>query len=410
MRDHADVHETAAAARRIAEAIKTLSPEHAELDTRVHEENAASKQDGDRAAGAAVAYALSATQMLATLGCQSIEAQKTAAHAARFALRKFMAELNVYRPPHTPNILVILLTLMVGTIGEAVFATISLYSDGRMDLIPAMGFALTFAIMTTVLGLAAGAVLRFVGYRSKVRKQSPEFRFVRWTARFGFLSVVAVTALMIFVGGRVRVTGGTINIFSFADVGFAATFNDAMALVIMVASTLSFCLSISKGYSGFTDPLPGYAAHAGKSDEDYADEVSWTVATVLDQVDEVVDTAVGTLETVQQDPDAVDELREDTLSFNATVRSTKADIIASALADWEQQCFATGIETPKPEVDLAALDALIIDADRLPDPAPPEGLMDELLKAQTEAHTKVLTAQTEFASSLQSFRVSPPST
>ena len=410
MRDHTDVHETAATARQAADALETLGPKHAELCARVQEENAAAKQDGDRAARTAVTYALSATQMLATLGCQSIEAQKNAAHAARFALRRFMAELNVYRPLHTPNILVTLLTLMVGTIFEAVFATISLYSDGRMDLIPAMGFALTFAIMTTVLGLAAGAVLRFVGYRSKVRKRSPEFRFIRWTARFGFLIVVAVTALMIFVGGRVRVTGGTSDIFNFADVGFAATFNDAMALVIMVASTLSFCLSISKGHSGFTAPLPGYAAHAGKSDEDYADEVSWTVATVLDQVDEVVDSAVETLETVQQDTDTVDELREDILSFNATVKSTKADIIASALADWEQHCFATGIETPKPEVDLAALDALIIDADRLPDPAPPEGLMDALLQAQSEAHTKVLTAQAEFASSLQSFRVSPPST
>ena len=56
------------------------------------------------------------------------------------------------------------------------------------------------------------------------------------------------------------------------------------------------------------------------------------------------------------------------------------------------------------------LDALLIDVGRLPDAAPPEGLMEELLKAQAEAHAKVLAAQAEFTSSLQRFRVSPPST
>lgn len=410
MRDHADVHESAASSRRMADAIAELSPHSAELKAQLHQVNATAQISGDSAGRATVTQAISTIEMLTLVCCQTIASLGHSAHDARFGLRKFMSELQVYRPLHAPNILVTMLILMVGTIFESAFSTASLYSDGRMDLIPAMGFALTFAILTTVLGLAAGAVLRFVGYRSKVRKQTSEFRFIRWTARFGFVLVVAVTALMIFVGGRVRVTGGTSDIFNFVDVGLSATFNDGMALVIMVAAALSFALATSSGYQGFCDSLPGFNAHAGKSDEAYSSDVAWNVATFIDVVDGVIEEAEETLASVQQDPDAIQELREDILSFTATIESTKADIVASALSDWEEHCFATGVEAPKPEVDLMPLDALLIDVGRLPDAAPPEGLMEELLKAQAEAHAKVLAAQAEFTSSLQRFRVSPPST
>lgn len=284
---------------------------------------------------------------------------KAADHANR-SLRSFQAENRLTRPLSEPNPLTTMLFLMIGWVIETVFTATGLFADGHVGLIPALGFAVTFATVNIGIGLAAGFALRFVNFRQNAVMWSPGIRWIRWAARGAFGLLLAVAAVMIFAGGRVRVTGGHDAIFDFRSVSFGATFNDGLALVVMVAAALSVALAVAKGFSGFSDPVPGYAAHANAGDaiqdtaEDQVEDALEDIAEIAEETeDDILDGLV--------DPNTVQSLAEAIVRHNGHLDEDRAWLASFAEECWQRDCHVAGREVPREPLSTPRLDALEIE-------------------------------------------------
>jgi hypothetical protein len=323
------------------------------------------------------------------------------------AKRDFQAKHNISRDVKRPNALATILIIVIGFLFECVFTTTSLFSDGHMDLVLAMGFAATFSCVNVALGLAAGACLRFVAYRNGSILQEPGYATIRWIARCGFAMIVLVNLAMIFVGGRVRVTGGHDDIFNFADVSFAATFADGLALVIMVAAALSCGVAMWKAYGGFTDPIPGYGVFADAFDGMFGDEAEFMVATTQDHLASVSEAAGERIEDSWMEVEEQAGVFADLLTYNGEVQDAKREAQVFAIAELERERFVQGDATAPSAINLDAFDGLEIDPDTLSFAASKQHILDSLRANQDQASAKVMAAYAAYTAQRHSAAVLP---
>ncbi len=357
-----------------------------------------------RAAGTAEALQDRAVRQM-EIEAASVEVQlmqlASAAKDVERGRRGFQAANRIMRPPRTPDVLKTLFIIMIGLVLEVIFAATGLFADGYVDLIPALGFALTFATANIGLGLAIGFTLRFVQYRSEAVLWSPAELTTRWIARIGLAAQAIVAMVMVFAGGRMRITGRHDGLFDFAAVPFGATFNDGLSLVIMIIAALSVALAAAKGFGGFFDPIPGYSDYVGAGG-DIADEAQGLVEDALEEVAEIAEEAEEEILDAVAAPEDRVALFEDITRFNGRVVTAKADLAVLSRDEWQRRCFVAGEDLPQPEPDTA-LDALLIDPGELGNETAPPSL-ERLRNARTEANARISAAHTGFTARLSAIR------
>lgn len=315
--------------------------------------------------------------------------------------RLFQAEHGILRDLKQPDPLITAFLVMLGWLLECVFTAIGLFADGHVDLIPALGFAITFSTVNVGLGLAAGSCLRYVGYRSQNPVQLPRYKRTRQIALAGFLCILAVDVVMIFTGGRVRTTGGHDAIFDFSQTSFPATFGDGLALVIMIVAALSFGISVMKGRAGFSDPLPEYSDHAGRIDLGIDEEAEDIATSAQELVDEIYESAEeDILDLLDEVNDGVD-LVKDTYAFEAEIQNAKDDTRVAAHQAWERDSFIQGKSVPRPSLNTDAFDALSIDLESLANDIPDQAVLDELRTAHADATARIGTAYAAYSANVR---------
>lgn len=359
---------------RITEFLRRLSPD-------------VTQQATGRAAQAQAAMSRAAAS-LETQCADMAEAGRQADKAKRL----FQDAHGIVRDPKQPSVLVTLLFLMVGWLVESVFTTVGLYADGHVDLIPAMGFAVTFSTVNVGLGLAAGYCTRYFGYRTLSHTHHAAHWGIRLASVMGYILTVLVGFVMVFVGGRVRVTGGHEAIFDFPEVSFAATFDDGLALVIMVAAALSFAVAVAKGRSGFADRMAGYGDHAGRLAHGLDDEAAALAHAAQDHIDALLDEAEDNILDLMDAPDNSEDLLSAVYHFNARVLNAKDDLRVQAHTAWERACFIDGTALPYPKLNLEAFDDVLIDPGLLTNTEPPSPDLAALRQAHADASARITAA------------------
>lgn len=209
--------------------------------------------------------------------------------------------------------------------------------------------------------------------------------------------------LMVFTGGRVRVTGGHDAIFDFSTVSFGATFNDGLALVVMVAAALSVALAVAKGFSGFIDPVPGYSAHAsaGQTIIGAAEE---QVEEGLEGISEIAEGAEDEISDGFADPDKVKTLSEAIMRFNGRVDEDRAQMAVMAEETWQRDCHIAGSAVPKSAVVTPMLDALKLDAAALNGGQASIPTLDRLRAARLSANATIVDAHNAFLAKVSAAR------
>ncbi|MEM1372275.1 MAG: hypothetical protein AAGG72_08645 [Pseudomonadota bacterium] len=376
----------------------------AKLDRKLFKELFAKHKRESTAPDALLDQALHRFSILASTAETRLVQQADAVKAAEQVLRGFQAENRITRPLKTPDGLKTVGLLMPTWLLETVFASTGLVADGYIDVVPALGFAVTFSTANVCLGLALGYTLRFVSYRSRAATKSLGDAWTRWSARIGCGALSAISAVMVYAGGRVRVTGGKHDgLFDFSEVPFSATFNDSFSLVIMVVAGLSIAVAALKGYSGFADPIPDYADHAGAGNE-LVEDAQWLAEDALEEISEIAEDTEDDILDGQPDADVLAKLATEIAAFNAQVDDAIADLAVIAQDEWQRRCYAAGEELPAPELDMSALDAMRIDPDILNDADVAATPLDRLHSARTEASSRVSTAHTAFLAKVSAFR------
>lgn len=343
--------------------------------------------------------AQNATNQLTSLG--------EIAHDADQGKRAFQSEHGIFRDLKRPDPLKTLTFLMFGWVTESIFTTVSLFADGHLDLIPAVGFAATFSTVNVGLGLAAGACLRYAKYHQNSPVVRSGDRLTRKTAFAGLLTILGIDALMIFAGGRVRVTGGHGEIFDFSNVGFFATFGDGLALVIMVAAALSCAIAVFKAHSGFADPIPEYSDYAGGADsfDEDAEDIALGFQERIEEIAE--DAEAGVFETTDAPEDQM-ELVRDVLHFNAEVQDAASDMRAFARAEWERYAYVKGEDVARKDFDASEFEALLIDVTTLKFADLQDDELEALRAAHATAMAEITNAYAGYSATARRSRVLPP--
>ena len=200
-------------------------------------------------------------------------------------------------------------------------------------------------------------------------------------ARVGFVICVLLLGMLILSAARVRAIGGHEHIFTFSEVSFLATFNDGLAIIIIVIGLLSSVIAIWKGYAGLSDPVPNLTAafkYAVEGcNEKVSDLVESTIEALETRCDECLDTCEDALDLAQ---DAAQSVRDDVATLNDDIRDFNAQIdhekavlalyANESMAGYEQ-VYRSGDATPV-NLGLEAFDELrlkLIDPDTVNDGA-----------------------------------------
>lgn len=391
-----------------AASLEQLREEHAELLVAMleAEEDFRSQQAGHE--DARVARASAMMTVIATKVGNLLTHLAQSGRKAADSERLFRHDLGITRDLKRPDPFATTALVALGWTVETIFTAISLFADGHVDLIPALGFGMTFSSVNIGLGLGAGYIARFLNYRKTSLTQQSGDQLVRRLALGGVAGFSLAHLLMVFAGGRTRVLGGHEAIFSFSEVSFAATFRDGLALVIMVSAVLSFLIAAAKGYSGLADPIPGYADHVGSSSDEIFEQAELIVDEALGALEETGDGTIDELEELATQPEGLEDLRADIAAFNARVDAEKDKIRVLALQEWEKRCIVAGEDVRRPRLDLSAFDGLKLDLDSQASAAPRPDLIDTLRQAQVEATSAIQTAFAAFAAAIHRGVVLPP--
>ncbi|MEM1159368.1 MAG: hypothetical protein AAGJ28_00405 [Pseudomonadota bacterium] len=338
--------------------------------------------------------------------------------------RLLQATYKAFRTPKMPDWSTTLLVIMVFWLLEGSMAGAVLLSDGRMDGPSAITYGLLFALVNIILGVLIGYLaLRHIGYRAPIDltgeedgEQTPRsVLIIRTTAAVGLLVGLAVEAVLIYGAARLRATGSHHGLTDFSEVGFLETFDDSLAIIIVVIGTCSVILAILKGYSGISDPIPGFSdayktatADMDTAGEDWAEDAEEAVERFCETV---LGRAEDTLADAEHGPDEAEAayaaLAEDIDHFNDDVTAAKEAVVAVGQRNRGLVAFVTGQAAKRPEpVDVAAFDALLLPglddemaelrSTHIADLAPLEGAMAELEATRDRAFSEIRPALAAF--------------
>ena len=284
--------------------------------------------------------------------------------------RQFQYEHGVNRSARNPDPLDTLLLAMILILPEGGATAALMVADGKMTVVEGVIYGLIFAIVTVTTSMATGFFAgRFVAYKVKGAAPVPVDGFIRMAGICGSLFGLSLVALLIFNAARVRTLGGHEGIFNYAEVGFLETFNDGIAIIIMVFGLIAAVIGLWKGLFGFSDVIPGYT----QARKDAEEAVNESAECVVEQaIDSVLNASEPLLESLDHQiadaeersvalPKTIDAINAEIEDFNVDVQSRKEHLKAKV----EDDCRIKTAITRKPclsppTIDTKAFDDLLI--------------------------------------------------
>ncbi|MEM6410176.1 MAG: hypothetical protein AAF683_01415 [Pseudomonadota bacterium] len=319
--------------------------------------------------------------------------------------RLIQASYHVFRAPTLPDWMNTVLLIIPFWLLEGGMAGAILIAEGRMDVVAGLGYGLIFALVNILLGVLIGYLpLRYLSYRTPLDLSDPDADqgltantlLIRGLSSLALVVGLAAEAVLIFGAARLRALGSHEGVFDFSEIGFWETFDDSLAIILVVIGTSSVILAVMKGYSGLTDPIPGYSeaffsatADIEDAAEDIVDEADEAIESLseaaLDQAEERIAAA---RERPAQAFDALNEMAADIDAHNDAVRTAQDALRARAKKRGGIAGYvANGRCTPSIDDEMAALEALIL-----------PGLDDKIAVLRSEASVDLMPAETAVAS------------
>lgn len=223
---------------------------------------------------------------------------------------RFQAWLNgITRNVTTPEWSDTLSILMVFWLFEGGLTGTMMIAEGRMDVRTGFSYGGVFALVNIITALITGYYpLRYLTYRLNSPEPEPHDHIIRKVALGGFVFSIFTLLVLIFSAARVRALGTHDGIFDFTAVGFFETFNDGIAIIIIVIGLASSFIAIVKGYSGFSDPVPGLS----QARRDAEDGINEQALDIIDDYAELADKAAdGAIERVETSLDDIEDITAD---------------------------------------------------------------------------------------------------
>lgn len=231
-------------------------------------------------------------------------------------LRHFQMWHGLERPPRQPDTAQAVFIIVLATCLEMGLSAFLLINDGLFTVFDASVLALIFGLVNTVTALCTGLYgWRFAGYRKRALQPESKDRFIRGLAIIGTLAGIGLIGVLQFASGRVRVLGSHEGLFDFEDVSVAATFDNYLALALMVIGCFSALINMITAYQGLADCYPGYS------------QISREIKTSL--VTEVEEAHSETVETLREIRNGAHH------EINALCTEGR-----KAIADYRRQCTA----------------------------------------------------------------------
>ena len=280
---------------------------------------------------------------------------------------KFDHDLN--RDARTPNIFSTLMVVQGTILAEGAVTAALLVSDGRLDVAIGGAYGLSIASVNVATGLLCGFLPgRYFGYRLRAVESWPSDWKIRAFARTSFTALCGVMGTLNFAAARVRATGSHEGIFNFDAVSLAVTFNDYFAIAIMTIGLIGGVLAIYKGWTGISDPVPGFSEAKWESTTDIDEAAQDLRDRYLDAAEALFESALDHLE------DRVNDIEDTTDIYNELFANANDLIVAhndnveaakeaaQAMEDAARESYRS-IKKRKPpgtQLDLCTFDALEI--------------------------------------------------
>lgn len=385
-----------------------LQEEHGELSNAIAEHNGTDRSVESNHIKSTVDAAASQMDMIADRCKHTIKDMACKARTAEGLKRQFQANNRVFRDVKETDLLQTFLIICLCFTVETGITALSLYADGHMDLAPALGFAAMFSLINITLGLGGGFTARFISYRANHARQLKEYKLVQNLAKSGVAAMVFLHVLIVFVAGRVRVTGSHGAVFDFHGAGFFTTFGDGMGLLIMIAAVLSFSVSMYKGFNALLDRVPEYNEYAPKLDFD---------AQVASQADQAFDCIDDIFEDTKEEVDGLHDEQEESFglpndisSFNADIKRERGEHKVFALSVYEREKFVlTDGQTKPPVFDLSEFDALHLKSPVTTHASVDKPHIGDLKAAHSKAASRITDALSQYHADVEAFRTPPTS-
>ena len=305
--------------------------------------------------------------------------------------RRFQIIHGLDRPAKTPNrgqtLLVAQFAILLEGAGTAGLAV----ADGKMDIITGAVYGLTVAGLNVGGAIACGYFTgRYLGYGLRAPEPDPLHTRIRRMAWLGFTGFVGLLGLLNFAAARTRATGSPEDIFNFESLGFWLTFGNYYAIALLVLGGLGALLGIFKGWTGISDPYPGYGEVRAAAEDAIDAEAENLRARLLDQAETIFNAADEALADTLEE--AEDRAADSQAAYDGLLRLIPAHnhAIDAAVEALKAQCACDQKRLrrikQKPQnglkPDTAPLNALRIDPAVLPDASGATDL-DALREAQT---------------------------
>lgn len=362
-----------------------------------------------------------------TENAQAALAKLSVRRQAKAQYFRFLAWLNgITRNIITPDPYNTVFIVMVFWLLEGLLTGTMMIAEGRMGIVIGFAYGLVFALVNVIVAVLTGFyALRYMTYRAKSPEPEDNDRLIRRVALGGFAFAILILLVLIFSAARVRALGTHHGIFDFETVGFFQTFDDGIAIIIIVIGIASSFIGIIKGYGGFADPVPGLSqakrdAEDGINEqaqdivEDYSglieDAVESVAERVEDSLEDISEITANRRERFSQASAAVD-------AHNNDIQQAKGDLSAKHNLRVRIKEELTGKRCACPPLDLSGLDALLIDPpslnllDKSPDmSADIERLRGRILDLEAfrdQAIIQIKTAHAEFLASAPDLDIFP---
>ena len=281
--------------------------------------------------------------------------------------RRYQYDHGLDRPAKTPNRVTTALVAQIVILVEGAGTAALAISDGKMDVITGAIYGLTVAGLNVGGAMACGFfTARYLGYGLRAPEPDKLQTRVRWIARLGFL---IFTGLLNFAAARTRATGSPKDIFNFEALSLWATFGNYYAIALLTLGGLSALLGIYKGWTGISDPYPGFGEMRQAAEEAVDREAEGLRNRLLDEAervffaaDDALTDAIAEAEGAAAERDAVlDDLRRGIPEHNHSVDAAidKARCECAKAKHRRRRIKQTVDDRRKPET--AALEALRID-------------------------------------------------
>ncbi|PHR92421.1 MAG: hypothetical protein COA69_08590 [Robiginitomaculum sp.] len=284
-------------------------------------------------------------------------------------------ENGIATPPKRHNWIDTLLATMPLTLFEGVIVGALMALDGLMSVPAGLSFGFIFALVNVVTGMLAGYfTLRYARYKANGVNLTPQDKRIQTQGKIGFYALLGVLVLLIFVAARVRATGSHEAVFSFNEISFFQTVNNATSIVVIVIASASSFVAIIKGYK--IDPIIGLsAAQEFATDSINSDVEVFVFDTddmITDRIESVLEDAYAALERIEdverKRADGLAKINNPRREFNHEIDVAKNALIARQRHEIDRYEKIKGVKIdPIPDLGLEVFDALklplISDAD-----------------------------------------------